>query len=385
MFRRFLVGILILCCLLPLCACKQQEETTVLTVETAYTFENTIRPVGMNESFGKVLLNTDAQYASEGTKSLQLIPSGKFEDQLFVYFPFESGLLKLNFTDLNYVSDVFVDVYAPEAMNVTIGFYFSQKAELKANQTKFSLKKGWNNLSVPVQHSLIALQYDLMACRGVYIQLEQSAVENSLCVWVDNIRVQKRNKPVAVEQSIILDETAEYCELADFEHAYQQVLAMAYTTYNRAQLPSVKVVKAADYGFDAASGEKVLRVETYPSTSFGGGYNSWTQLAFSDIWLETLDITRFNPDEYVFKMSVYQQGDISTLVELNLYHSTGMDYGAVTTKKDQWVEYSAPLSNFPNFCRKPSQFVFAWLDWNPELGESCVFYIDNIRIEKISE
>lgn len=384
MLRKITAYLLIVCSLFVLCGC--QKDTQQAPVETAYNFEKTIRPVGMNALFGKVLLNTDPQYVSEGEQSLQLIPSGTYADQLYVYFPFESSTLVINYMDLNYLSNVYVDVYASDAMNLGVGFYFSQKADLRAEPQYFSLQQGWNELVVPVQHALLALQYELTGCYGAYVQLEYSAVENKQCVWLDNIRVEKRSEPVEVEQNIILDEWDGYCELADFEHAYQQLLATPYTIYNNAQLPSVKVVKAADYGFEAASGEKVLRLETYPAVSYGTGGTSWTQLAFSDKWLEALDITRFNPDEYELKFNVYQQGDISTLLELNLYHGyNGMDWAGITSKKDCWVEYSAPLSKFSNFCSKPSQLVFAWMDWDPMLGDSCVFYIDNIRIERISQ
>lgn len=382
MLRRYIALLIAVCTCFALSACQQERQSEQESqMATAYTFEKTIRPVGMHAKFGVVDTNIDPQFASEGKKSIRLTPMGSYEEQLYVYFPFRVDMLSINYTDLNYVSSIELDVYAPEDMNLGVGLYFSSIAELKAEAKSYALKQGWNTLSLPVQHSLIALQYDLADCYGAYVQFEESAVEKGLSVYVDNIRVEQQTEPVEVEQNIILDEWDGYCELADFEHAYQQILATPYTTYNKAQLPDVKVVKAADYGFKAASGEKVLRIESYPSTNYGVG-SSWTQLAFSDKWFETLDISRFKGEGYYLKLNVYQQGSISTLLELNMYHAYGMEWGGVTTKEGQWVELSTPLDSFTNWLDNPEQFVLAWLDWNPELGESCVFYIDNIRIEK---
>lgn len=385
MLRKYIAWVLAICTCFVLCSCKKQEnrETQQSAPKTAYNFEKTIRPVGMHAKFGVVDINSDPQYVSEGKKSICLSPKGSYEEQLYVYFPFRADTLAINFTDLNYVSAVSVDVYAPESMNVGVGLYFSDTADLRAEAKTFALQQGWNTLRVPVQHSLIALQYDLVDCYGAYIQFEKSAAEKNLSVYVDNILVENQTEPIEIEQSIFLDEREGYCELADFEHAYQQILVTPYTTYNRAQLPSVKVVKAADYGLEAASGEKVLRVETYPSTSFGVG-QSWTQLAFSDAWFEVVDISRFRGEGYYLKMDIYQEGSISTLLELNLYHSYGMDWGGMTSKEGQWVAYSAPLDSFTAWLDNPVNFTLAWLDWNPALGESCVFYIDNIRVEKES-
>ncbi len=380
---KWIALLLVLSIGLGLCACREQGEPEP-DMEVAYTFERSIRPVGMHALFGVINLNSDMQYVSQGKQSLCLTPMGSYAEQLYAYFPFRSDTLSINFTDLNYISAVQVDVYAPENMVLGIGFYFSNVAELKTEAKQFTLKQGWNTLTVPVQHSLIALQYDLVDCYGIYVQFEEAAAENSLSVYLDNIQIHKRTEPVQLENSIILDEWDGYCELADFEHAYQQILVTSYTSYNKAKLASTKVVKASDYGLEAPSGEKVLRVETYPCLEDYGATNSWNQLFFSDAWLDAMDIGRFQEeaDSYELKFSVYQEGEHNTLLELNLYHAYDMDWGGVTTVPGQWVEYCAPLSNFTDFLRAPSQFAFAWLDWDPALADSKVFYIDNIRIEK---
>lgn len=392
MFRKSIALILAICSCVALAACQRQEEAPVVdeqpqtTYETVYDFEKTIRPVSMNLSFGAVTLNDNTSFVSEGKQSVKLSPSGTIEDFLFVYFPFESGILGMDYTNFNYITEVKFDVFASDDMVLKAGFYFSATANLRAQAQSFNLTKGMNTIILPVEHSVIALQYPLEKCYGMYVQFETSASENNQSVWVDNIQVLKTTEAAEIESNIILDEWDGYCELADFEHAYQQIIAFPYTNYNRAQLPDIKVVKASDYGLTAPSGEKILRFETYPDITAYGDGTGWTQVRFSDAWFDALDIGRFDPTQYELKFDMYQEGEYYTLLELNLYTSGGsMDWGGQISKPGEWVTYSAPLSNFTNWMHDPGSFVLAWADWDPARGDSCVFYLDNIRVERISD
>ncbi len=381
--RKGIALFMAVCSCLAFTSCQSGTKAEEDSFTAIYTFENTIRPVGMHNLFGVVSLNDDPEYVSEGKQSIKLAAMADKEEYLYAYFPFRSDFLKINNTDLTQVASVKTDIYAAEEMSVGIGFYFSTKAELRTEAKSFKLKKGWNTVQVPVEHSLIAIQYDLAECNGLYVQFEEGAGTKKSTIYLDNIQLEKTREEVVVEQDVFLLEEDGYCELADFEHAYQQLLATPYTSYNRADLANVKVVNASDYGLEAPSGKKVLRVESHPCRENFGQGTSWTQLFFTDQWLETLDISRFaGKEDYVLKFSVYLEKDMEMLLELNLYSESGMDWGGIQMKTGEWLEYSAPLSNFKNFVEKPSRFAFAWIDWDPALGDSAVFYLDNLRIEK---
>lgn len=384
MFRKVIAILMIICCCAPFCACQQEEQPSQTGfVKSVYTFEKTISPVRMQSVFGVVELNEEPAFVSEGRQSIRLTPKTPYADRSYVFFPFSSSALGFNYTDLNFISAVDVDVYTPIDITMAFGMYFSDTGTLRAEPTTITLKPGWTTVNISVQHSLIALQYDLMNCKGLYVQVGTEAVTLEESVYLDNICLTVETQPAEVEANILIDEWDGYCELADFEHAYQQIIAMPYTTYNRAALPEVKVVDASEYGLEAPSGKRVLRIESYPRN--GGAAGSWTQLAFTDQWFTTLDIGRFKGQGYELKFDVYQEGNFSTLIELNLYHAYGMDWGGIQTKQDQWVEFSEPLDTYANWLDNPKQFVFAWMDWDPALGDKCVFYIDNIRIEKTEQ
>lgn len=385
--KKWIAAFLAGCCL-TLCACDKvpadQEKTTEEKVEQVYTFEEAIRPVGMNSNFGVLDIETDPQYVSEGKKSLKLTPMADNKDELYVYFPFLSDILGIDYSNLMKLKSVILDVYTDQELQINCGMYFSKSAELRAEATPVKLQKGWNKVEVPIVHSLIAVQYDPSNCNGFYIQFESGVADTNVSVYVDNLCVKDATEKIVLEDVVFLDEWDGYWELADFEHSYQQILATPVSNYGRSDLPVVSVVKASDYGLEAPSGENVLRIETFPCNKDYGVGQSWTQLFFADKWLEVLDISRFSDAEnYVLKFDVYQEGDVSSIIELNLYHSYGMDWGGMTTQKGKWIEYSGSLSNFKNFIENPSSFAFAWLDWDPSIADSCVYYMDNIRIERV--
>ena len=384
---KWIALLLAVCSLIGLAGCQKRGASEQETA-TVYDFEKTIRPVGMHYGFGIVDLNKDAQYVSQGKKSLKITPLADRTDNLYMYLPFRSDTLGINFSDISQMSELEVDIYSDHELNVSIGLYFSQLAELRSEPKQFKLKQGWNTLTVPIQHSLLSVQYSLEECTGMYVQFEPDAAEKQASVYLDNVQIRKSDEPIEIEQAVFLDEWDGYWEVADFEHAYQQLLATPYSSYNRSLLADVRVVKAEDYGITAPSGKRVLRIENYPDTTeYFPTTRGWTQLFFADSWLDVLDTKRFtNLEEYVLKFDIYQEGDIPMLFEINFYDGNGtMDWAGITTQKGKWLEFSAPLTQFPNFFRNPGRFGFAWLDWDPSLGDSAVYYLDNMRIEKNDE
>lgn len=385
--RKWIALLLAICSLLGLIGC-QEPEAAEPEISTIYDFEKALGPIGMHYGFGIVDLNKDAKYVSQGQKSLKITPLANRKDNLYMYLPFRSDTLGINYSNISQMSEIKVDIYSDYEITVSLGLYFSQLAELRAEPKPFKLKKGWNNLTVPIKHSLLSIQYSLEECTGLYVQFETEASEQQASIYLDNIRIRKSAEHIEIEQAVFLDEYDGYWEVADFEHAYQQLLATPYSAYNRALLADVRVVKAEDYGITAPSGERVLRIENYPDTTDDfPATRGWTQLFFADSWLDVLDTSRFtNLEDYVLKFDIYQEGDIPMLFEINFYDSKGtMDWAGITTQKGKWLEFSAPLTQFPNFFKNPGRFGFAWLDWDPSLGDSAVYYLDNMRIEKISE
>ena len=374
----------ILLCAVPT-GCAKQKQGTSDEVVQVYSFEKTIKPVCMHKQFGALNLNDDPEYVSEGKQSLKISPSCTIADYNYIYLPFLSEYLGFDYTDASKVKRVTADIYAESAAVIKMGMYFSEQAELKGEANVFNLKAGWNEVSFELRHAIIAIQYDITECYGVYLICDTAMSDQGVSIYLDDLSIVRGDIEEEAELGIFLDSTADYFELADFEHAYQQMLVTSETQLGGAPLASVSVVKTADYGITAPSGERALRIVTFPKSEGVTNPSTWTQIFFSDKWLQVLNPKRFTDlDKYHLKLSIYQQDDVKIGFEFNFYTlSGGMSWDQVVTKKGEWVEYDAPLSKFTAFFDDPGRFGFAWLDWDAKYGDSAVFYLDNVRIERV--
>lgn len=365
----------VVCCFVFFASCAEKKEEGGAEIK-AYSFENSLESVKMNEYFGIISLNTDEQYVSDGKCSLKLRPMGSSSVKPLMFLSFSGK----EYSNLAKVLAFSLDFYTDRALSVGLGVYFSAKAELRNEAQNFALKAGWNTVEFSVEHSLTAIQYDLAECEGLYVMFgEVSTAENAPSVYLDNIVVKMLESPATAEQQIRLKNTENVFEVADFEYAYQKLLVSPYSADNSAPLPVLEVVEAADYGLTAPSGKNVLRIENYPTTVNG---STWMQIFFSQQWLEVFDPLRFKVlSDYELKFDIYQSKDIKLLFELNFYGGKVMDWGGVYTQKGEWVEYSASLETFPNFFTKPEKFGFSWVNFTGT--ESGEFFLDNIRIEKV--
>ncbi len=360
-----------------------------------YTFEKTVTPVFMNIDFGKIDLNSNENYVSEGKRSIKLTPKTTNKDSLYAYFPLRSDVLAFNYADLSNYSEITAKIYSEGEYTVGLGLYFSSLADSRAEKTVYNLKQGWNEIKYEIAHSLISIQHDFTDCWGIYFIADTQAVAQNHSFYVDDIRIVESSQAPDTTSSIYLVSTNDYFELADFEHAYQRMVITANNSYGTAPLPLVEVVKASDFGVTAPSGERILRVVSYPRYSADGNASTWTQLFFSDMLIKAFDTSRFsNTEEFVFKFNLYQAGDVPVGhpygLEINAYHTknTSMDWGAIIGVKDEWVEYSMPLSNYQNFINDPSRLALSSFDWNSSDHGGATqteYYLDNFRIERVAK
>ncbi len=380
--KKLLALLLCLMCCTPMLACADKTEAEDgLTL--VYDFETTYRPVGMGSGFGRINVNTDKNFVSGGNKSLKLNPMGKGTVKPYMIMPFMGEPLTCNYTDATMLDEVRLKVNAPYDMNMYVGLYYSDKGELKSPSKTVELKTGWNDVVYTPDYSLIAISYNLKESIGLYLQFDQYAESETPDVYVDDVKVKLREEPVEYENLITLKRTADFIEICDFEKVYQSV---AFTPkYNTSvPTPAVEVVNAADYGIEAPSGKKVLRIEVYPKSDAS---TSWTQMYMSDEVLKALDLSSLETeiDNYEFRCDLYQKQGKPLLLEVNAYTGKGaMDWAGVTSRQDEWVTMKKPLStlNQKGFISSPGSFAFAWLDLKSgdDIGE---YFIDNIRIEKI--
>lgn len=381
--KKFIALLLCLMCVLPAAACSDgKENDDGLTL--VYDFESTIRPVGMNSTFGKINLNSDKNFVANGNRSLKVNPIGTSSIKPYMLLPFIGETLGGDYSDATMLDEVHLKINAPKDMDMYMGLYFSTQGELRSPSKTITLREGWNDITYTPEYSLLAISYDLKDSIGIFLQFDQYKEEETPDVYIDDVKVKLREEPATYENLITLKKTADYIEICDFEKVYQSVVFTPRLLNNAVPMPVVEVVNAADYGLTAPSGKKVLRLEIYPKTTSD---TSWTQMYLSKAVLDAVGIKALadETDNYAFMCDLYQKEGNALLLEVNAYSGKkAMDWAGVTSKKGEWVTMNKPLGqlNAKGFVSDPSEFAFAWLDLKSgaPVGE---YFIDNIRIEKI--
>ena len=355
-----------------------------------FDFEKGLVSVKMQESFGAISLNEESEFVKDGKRSLKLMPSFALSDEPLMMLPFTSAHYGFSYSDLGKITNILMDIYAEKDCTINIGVYFSALCEQKSYSSKFYLSEGWNSVDYNIIHELIAVQYNLSNCYGVYIGFDVQ--DPAPIVYLDNVRIREGESNVQPENIIALRNTETYFEIADFENAYSELIMFPYYNAASKTSPSLKIVTASDVVLNeqtderltAPAGDRVMRLTTHAKD---GTASSWVQIQLAKNLLEAVNFKRFagEPQKYVFRMEIYQNCDRKMNFELNPYTSTlDMDWANVITEKGKWKTCEVALTAMPKFLNDPYLFCFAYGEYDKAEYGDCEYFIDNLRIEKIA-
>ncbi|MBQ9481293.1 MAG: hypothetical protein IJU84_03940 [Clostridia bacterium] len=360
---------------------EQKTETTAVL----YDFEAGLFNVRMPIYFGTITLNRNTEYVRSGEKSMKLCPGNGMADP-YMYLPLESTLLGFSYTDIMKIYGYRLSIYSESVCEINLGLYFDKMANTRSPEQKFALNAGWNEIEYIPQYAVVELQYDVTMCKGIYIMFKTQ--ETMPTIYVDDVKIILSDVSVSPEKLLILKRTETSFEVCDFENAYQHLMIKP-TNYNSAGiLPAVSVVRAADCGLTAPSGEKVLKVELFDhdTTSF-----SWTKVEFVPALIEEINFKQFvgHLDEYVLKFDTYRDFELvgstyENLVEINAYYNGygAMDWAGTTlTEQGVWQETAISLTSLENFINSQYSFQLGFMERRG--NGSRVYYFDNFRIEKV--
>lgn len=285
-----LAGLLTLSCAAGFAGCAKKEETpdpeTVLKEDVLINgFEDwttDLQTALIYNDFGRVSLNADKQYVTQGERSVRLDPlGGKYvtSSSPIVMFSLKSDTHGFDYSDLSYAEYVTFDIYnaQDEEKTVYAGFASDISGVTSINRVgekSFTLSPGWNACELPVEASLLAIAGDLTSVYGVYFRFESAGSANVVeegegrtpRYYLDNMWLIKKPDPSATDFDVPLREN----EIADFESLWQGYM---FTNDN----PGItEVVEAEDFGLTAPSGSKVLHAK------FGGtNSGNWLQMEIS--------------------------------------------------------------------------------------------------------
>lgn len=232
--------------------------------------------------FGKVSLNTDKTYVTQGERSARLDPLGGAyvsSSAPIVMFSLKSDTYGFDYADLSYADYLSFDIYNAQSEDKTIyagfaGEVTSVTSISRVGEKEFVLKPGWNTCQLEVEASLISIMGDLTEVPGIYFRFESAGSANVVDegenktprYYLDNMWLIKKPDKSESDFTMELREN----EIADFERIWQEYM---FTNDNPGL---VEVVDADEFGLTAPSGDKVLHVQ------FGGtSSQNWLQMEIS--------------------------------------------------------------------------------------------------------
>ena len=232
--------------------------------------------------FGKVSLNTDKTYVTQGERSARLDPLGGAyvsSSAPIVMFSLKSDTYGFDYADLSYADYLSFDIYNAQSEDKTIyagfaGEVNSVSSVSRVGEKEFVLKPGWNTCQLEVEASLLSIMGDLTEVPGVYFRFESAGSANVVDegenktprYYLDNMWLIKKPDKSESDFTMELREN----EIADFERIWQEYM---FTNDNPGL---VEVVDADEFGLTAPSGDKVLHVQFDGTSS-----QNWLQMEIS--------------------------------------------------------------------------------------------------------
>ena len=286
-----LAGLLTLSCAACFAGCAKEEtpdpDAALKEDVLVNGFENwtpDLQTALIYNDFGKVSLNTDKKFITQGERSARLDPlGGKYVSSSapIVMFSLKSDTYGFDYSDLSYAEYVTFDMYNDQNEDKTVYAGFASDISgvtsiSRVGEKSFTLRPGWNKCELPVEASLIAIAGNLTQVRGIYFRFESAGSANVVeegenrtpRYYLDNLWLIKKATKSATDFEVPLREN----EIADFESLWQGYM---FTNDN----PGLtEVVEAEDFGLTAPSGSKVLHAVF---TGTGAGASNWIQMNIS--------------------------------------------------------------------------------------------------------
>ncbi len=281
---------------------QPEEESNVISLANFEQWGPDFQLMRLFNNFGKVTRNSDKQYVFEGEYSAKLQPIGEYINKSAptIYFTTTSDLFEFDYKDFTYYDEVVAHVYnaTDETQEMTIGCVSAvgalRQISTAPGQKVTLLPNQWTRVDYWLDLDLLNLSADVTDICGVYFQFENAGVldvEDGPTFYLDDIRLVKSYEQRTINDLMQLDEN----EICDFEKDYQKFVAQAELAGTESTTFSLKVVKTADYGIEATSGEKALLCIRHPAESAGAKYS---RILFPQALMEKVGMDKVAPEDY---------------------------------------------------------------------------------------
>lgn len=355
--------------------------------------------IKISEEFGRVELNQNPAYAKSGN-SCKIIPIGNYATgaKPFIVIPTSSQNYEYNYSNFSKVTSVSFSIYnaSNESKTIGVGLAYASDGSTKDNPTEFELTPGWNDITLPINVSLINLFQDITNCKGIFIIFDNAHVrgdkeedfQNAAQYYLDDMILHTVNEEIPLTQ-IDLDEN----EICYFEKPYQSLIWEAGGS-TLDSIPDVNLVLADKYNIDTTQGYHCLRMVTHPTT-YNRDLIGWIHL--SKRYINSINLLAYDEnDEFAF--DIYNNSDDDKLFFTEFYNAEGSYKAAkqnFTAPAHSWYTYRVKFSTLNknnddipdgqkvtyavDYLNDTGMFGLAWRHYD---GVDQEFFLDNFRFIK---
>lgn len=264
-------------------ACKNVDAPTAEPSEITFAnFEQwgpDFQLMRLINNFGVVTRNEDTAFVKSGKYSAKLQPTGSYLEQKkpIVYLPTTSLKFEYDYKDFSNFERVSAYLYnaSEKEQNATIGLVSTisnPRNILTAPGETIALAPGkWTRLDYWLEMDLLTLSLDVSNVPGIYFEFDNAGLlypDEAPVIYLDDITIGKCAQEREIPNPIVLDEINKdgvwKKEICDFEKPYQKYIMQVNLAGPPEYTFEMSVVKAADYGLTATSGENVLRLVQHP-------------------------------------------------------------------------------------------------------------------------
>ena len=386
--KNIFAAILICVSLVSVCACggfsntSEEQSVTENSNEVLFAdFEKwapDFQLCRISNYFGKVSMNTDDKYVHEGKRSARIDPVGNG----WMYFSTESETFGFDYTDFTHVDFIRMEMYNPQQTesSVEVGLVsdpYALDQFTRAGGKKITLKPGWNTINYYIEPMLVNVVASLSDIRGIYLifdpLFQYEITDETPKYYLDAIRINYKEEAHTTESSFEFGEN----EIMDFEKFYQS------NFYINEQGIDMKIVKPSDYGVNATSGSKALRM-VIP----GSGSNLWKyhfEIMGPYIRKSALgSLTAAQFEKAYFCWDIYNGSDsVYNLVAVFENATAKNEYKLATfPASGEWTTFRVKLTDIeaavPGWKDNVGSFVLSALE-NQTVDRELI--LDNVRLE----
>lgn len=357
----FIAFILIAVLLLSsLCACSdgQSKAKTITTkVVNSFASEKELYQVILSNGYGKLTLNKDQKYSSDGGSAALWVSDQNGLPMLFKQ-RLVSQVSEYNYANLKQIKNVKTSIYnsAEEDVEVIFALEFSDGS--KSASKKYTLKTGWNELVYDVDRSMLSLQFDIE--KAVYLSYTFQTNQTPYTVYVDNISVGITNSEV---QEVV--QTVEKDEICLFDKN-NQMTAFSLYVYS-----TIRIGNFVDFGLtanpDRVKSGKSFYVTTVKGTEEAGNAY-WIRL--NDKYSKLVDWKSLTENDKI-SFWVFNEGPYTSM-QFNVVTKRGaLANNFFYVEANSWINVEIPVSDI---IQKTNDKGFL------EKGEVIGDVIDYIRV-----